>query len=154
MKPDPERQVAMTENMGKIKWTEVVWAELDGSGGSIEIVISPDGAYSVYESNHFREVKGQAASVEAAKVACAGAMSPLLDWCHEWNALLEGSQLIVWQLPSEDEHREDCESCWKTTFVWHCNLGTASHASGGGESLEAAQEAAVKEAKRQKLQRT
>lgn len=125
-----------------IEWIEVIWAEVEVGGevGQVDIEIAPDGRWNIVEHEDYSRIDGKADSIEAAMIACAGAMAPFLDWYHEWNAMVEGCQVIIWELGDEDAVDD--------AYVWHVNRMLLSHVHGGADSLEAAQEAAVRAAKK------
>ena len=111
-----------------IFWKEVSVAELQAEE-RITIEVTPKGEWNC--GSLFEEFEGSAGSLDAGKLASAGALANLLVWFREWHA--EGLDLLIIEVPEDDV----------ITYVWHFERYSKRHKYGEEPTLEAAQAAAI-----------
>lgn len=114
-----------------IFWKEVSVAELQAEE-RITIEVTPKGEWNC--GSLFEEFEGSAGSLDAGKLASAGALANLLVWFREWHA--EGLDLLIIEVPEDDV----------ITYVWHFERYSKRHKYGEEPTLEAAQTAAIQAA--------
>lgn len=117
-------------------WNEVSVAELEAVE-RVTIEVTPAGDWNC--GSLFDEFEGSAGSLDAGKLASAGALANLLEWFREWGARLEsGHDLLIIEVPEDDGF----------TYCWHFDRYTRHHKFGEEPTLEAAQTAAIQAASR------
>ena len=116
-----------------IFWKEVSVAELQAEE-RITIEVTPKGEWNC--GSLFEEFEGSAGSLDAGKLASAGALANLLVWFREWHAEGLGLDLLIIEVPEDDV----------ITYVWHFERYSKRHKYGEEPTLEAAQAAAIQAA--------
>ncbi len=119
------------DNVAVVIWEELSVAELQAEE-RITIEVTPAGDWNCGSS--LEEIEGRAGTLDAGKLASAGALANLLEWYRQWQAR-DGDLLII-EVPEDDV----------ITYVWHFERYTKRHKYGEAPTLEAAQAAAIQAA--------
>ncbi len=130
-------------NTAVVIWTEASVAELEVEREWVTVEVTPAGDWTI--GSIIDELKGSAGSLEAGKLASAGALANLVKWFREWWARLDsGQELLIIEVPEDDG----------ITYIWHVDRFTRHHKSGDKPTLEAAQAAAIQAARSSMVKKT